>query len=258
MTQYEAIFQRSSVRRFQMKPIDAKVMEQLNYYIQSVSTLHPEASYRIAVVEADREAKTLLKGRFQVEAPYYLVFSAKEHPFAAKNAGFVMEQIVLYLVTKGIATCYLGDTKMPKGSDHYKTMIVIAFGRPASTLYPVRSRRKALSELVCYKEEASLQIRRILEAGRQAPSALNRQPWRFAVYENHIHLFMKESPKLFERWRELQEIDMGIVMVHMALAAEEQWLNWRLQPVADAAECEQKGWRYVATLSLSEQAFPQG
>lgn len=256
MTQYEAIFQRSSVRKFQMKPIEAKIMEQLNHYIQSVTALHPEASYRIAVVEADGETKTI-KGRFQVEAPYYLVFSAKEHPFAAKNAGFIMEQIVLYLVTKGIATCYLGDFKMQAKSENYRTMIVAAFGYPGSTLYPIRSKRKLLSELVRYKEETTQQIRRILEAARQAPSALNKQPWRFIVYANRVHVFMKESSVYLSRWKELQEISMGIVMAHMAFAAEEQWLNWRLQPLSDVADREMKGYRYVATLTLSEQEFPQ-
>ncbi len=257
MTQYEAIFQRSSVRKFQMKPIDAKTMEQLNHYMQSVSVLHPEASYRIAVVETDRETQMPVKGRFRVEAPYYLVLSAKDHPYAAKNAGFVMEQIVLYLVTKGIATCYLGDVKMTRPSEYYQTMIVVAFGRPVSTLYPVRSKRKPLADLVHYKEGTTPQIRKILEAGRVAPSALNMQPWRFVVYAKRVHLFMKEGPKFLGRWREMQEIAMGIVMVHMALAAEEQWLNWRLQPIADMAERELKGYQYVATLSLSEQEFPQ-
>lgn len=257
MTQYEAIFQRSTVRKFQMNPIDSKIMEKLNNYIQSVTVLHPEASYRIAVVEADGETRASIRGRFQVEAPYYLVFSAKEHPFAAKNAGFIMEQIVLYLVTKGIATCYLGDVKMSGKSENYRTMIVVAFGRPISTFYPVRSKRKLLSELVHYKEETTQQIRRILEAGRQAPSAMNKQPWRFVVYANRIHLFMKDSPMFLNRWRELQEIGMGIVMVHMALAAEEQWLDWRLQPLPDVAEREMRGYQYVATLTLSEQKFPQ-
>jgi hypothetical protein len=68
---------------------------------------------------------------------------------------------------------------------------------------------------------------------------------------------MKHSHLPSARWRQLQEIGMGIVMTHMALAAEEQWLNWRLSAVEDIAERELKGYTYVATLSVSEQNFPQ-
>lgn len=258
MTQYEAIFQRSSVRRFQMRTIEPKIMEQLNYFIQSVSPLHPEALYRIAVVEAGSDGDRELRPKCRVEAPYYLVFSAKEHSFAAKNAGFVMEQIVLYLTSKGIGTCYLSDFKLSKAADNYRTMIVVAFGRPASAMAmgPSRKGRKKAADLAYFKEETSGNVRRILEAGRMAPSAGNGQPWRFVVYANRIHIFMKHSALAMPRRQELREISMGIVMTHMALAAEEQWMNWKLSSIGDVAERELKGYVYVATLSLSDQEFP--
>lgn len=91
MTQYESIGRRHSVRRFQMTAIDPHIMKQINCFIQTLAPLHPQAAYRIAVVEAYNTQKHVFKGMFLVQAPYYLVLSAKDHPFAAVNAGYVME-----------------------------------------------------------------------------------------------------------------------------------------------------------------------
>ena len=88
MTQYEAIGRRHSVRRFQMTAIDPHIMKQINCFIQTLAPLHPQAAYRIAVVEAYNTQKHVFKGMFLVQAPYYLVLSAKDHPFAAVNAGY--------------------------------------------------------------------------------------------------------------------------------------------------------------------------
>ena len=87
-----------------MTAIDPHIMKQINCFIQTLAPLHPQAAYRIAVVEAYNTQKHVFKGMFLVQAPYYLVLSAKDHPFAAVNAGYVMEQLVLYLVSKGFAT----------------------------------------------------------------------------------------------------------------------------------------------------------
>ena len=77
-----------------MTAIDPHIMKQINCFIQTLAPLHPQAAYRIAVVEAYNTQKHVFKGMFLVQAPYYLVLSAKDHPFAAVNAGYVMEQLV--------------------------------------------------------------------------------------------------------------------------------------------------------------------
>lgn len=251
MTQYEAIFQRCSTRRFQMKPIAAKTMEQLNHYVQEVNALYPDALYRIAVVEALNGEKPAIKGKFMVESPYYLVFFAKEHPGAAKNAGYIMEQIVLYLTAKGIGTCFLGETMAPSPVESYRCMLTLAFGMSAAPMYASRAKRRPLADLVHYRDEATVQIRRILEAARMAPSAYNRQPWRFVAYSNRIHIFMKKGGLPLPGRHRLYEISMGAMMVHMVLAAEEQWLDWRFCGLGNEKQ-ELKGYEYTATLVFSD------
>lgn len=238
-----------------MTEIDPRIMNQINCFIQTLAPLHPEAAYRIAVVEAYNSQKHVFKGMFLAQAPYYLVFSAKEHPFAAINAGYVMEQLVLYLVSKGFGTCYLGEAKLKPELDHYKPMIVVAFGKPAAA-QKKSSDRKKLAELVPYQSVQDQSMRRILDAARLAPSAFNIQPWRFWIQEGCVHIFLKkELPLRSKRIKELDLMGMGIVMCHMALAAEEQWLDWRLAPEEPLRVPAMKGCRYVATLFLTIKEF---
>ncbi len=256
MTQYEAIGKRRSVRKFQMTAIDPRIMKQINCFIQSLAPLHPQAAYRIAVVEAYNTQKHVFKGMFLVQAPYYLVLSAKEHSFAAVNAGYVMEQIVLYLVSKGFATCYLGDAKQKADLDQYRPMIVVAFGRAAVSAAKKPSARKKLTELVEQPPVAEQNARKILEAARLAPSALNLQPWRFQLQQGKIHIFMKKDNLMqTKRMKELNLLGIGIVMCHMALAAEELWLEWRLSMEEVGSEPTWKGCSYIATLYYETKDF---
>lgn len=149
-----------------MTAIDPHIMKQINCFIQTLAPLHPQAAYRIAVVEAYNTQKHVFKGMFLAQAPYYLVLSAKDHPFAAVNAGYVMEQLVLYLVSKGFATCYLGDAKSKPDLDQYQPMIVVAFGKAAATAVKKPASRKKLTELVNQPPVAQQNARKIIEAAR--------------------------------------------------------------------------------------------
>jgi len=224
-----------------MTAIDPHIMKQINCFIQTLAPLHPQAAYRIAVVEAYNTQKHVFKGMFLVQAPYYLVLSAKDHPFAAVNAGYVMEQLVLYLVSKGFATCYLGDAKSKPDLDQYQPMIVVAFGKAAATAVKKPASRKKLTELVNQPPVAQQNARKIIEAARIAPSAFNLQPWRF----------MPQT----KRMKELTLLDIGIAMCHMALAAEELWLDWRLSREDTSKEPIWKGCQYVATLYYEIKSF---
>ena len=256
MTQYEAIGRRHSVRRFQMTAIDPHIMKQINCFIQTLAPLHPQAAYRIAVVEAYNTQKHVFKGMFLVQAPYYLVLSAKDHPFAAVNAGYVMEQLVLYLVSKGFATCYLGDAKQKTELDQYRPMIVVAFGKAAASAAKKTSGRKKLTELVYQPPVAQQNARKIIEAARIAPSAFNLQPWRFLPEDGKIHIFMKKDGLVrTKRMTELSLLDMGIAMCHMALAAEELWLDWQLSMEEPGQEPVWKECRYIATLYYQTKQF---
>ena len=61
-----------------------------------------------------------------------------------------------------------------------------------------------------------------LELLRRAPSASNRQPWRVVRGADGLHLLLARSPGYGRLLAfDLQRVDMGIAMSHLALAASE-------------------------------------
>jgi hypothetical protein len=79
-------------------------------------------------------------------------------------------------------------------------------------------RRKPLAELVTGSEELKWPawIRRAVEAARLAPSAVNRQPWRFHVEPDQITISVDSLKETFHISKRL---DCGIAMLHLETAA---------------------------------------
>ena len=59
-------------------------------------------------------------------------------------------------------------------------------------------------------------MKRALEAARVAPSAVNRQPWRFTISDGSILVGLDQSRDTFHVSRRL---DCGIAMLHLELGA---------------------------------------
>lgn len=252
MNIYEAIFCRMSVRKFRMEPIEEKRLEHLNRFIGMVTKLREEIPYRIEI-KCPLLRKETIRGAGKAEAPYYLVFYSQLAEGYLENAGFILEQIVLYLTLKGIGSCYQGSLRLTAGpeaaAEGMVPVIAVAFGLPAESCVRERGReqRRSLSSMVICKEEVGDDVREILKAARVAPSAMNRQPWRLVVYHNRIHVFAKKSLPMFGQ---LQRIDMGIVLCHIVAAAEEQWLEPKVQRMDSIAEQKMGDYRYTATVWL--------
>ncbi len=75
--------------------------------------------------------------------------------------------------------------------------MIMAFGYPAEPLERSYEdfRRIELKKLVTIRGAFGKVQRKLLEAARLAPSAMNRQPWRFVSSEDRIHLFVKKRER---------------------------------------------------------------
>ena len=73
-------------------------------------------------------------------------------------------------------------------------------------------------------------MKAILRAARLAPSSFNSQPWRFVVYSDRIYIFAKKTlPFSGKEKRAFKEFNIGIMLSHIMLAAEELWMNMETQ-----------------------------
>jgi nitroreductase len=190
--------------------------------------------------------------------PHLLVGVMPEESETARlDLGYVLEQAVLEATRLGLGTCWVtGSYDAQRAGDAVGlaagevAAAVCALGYPAQARWgrfhsrTVRRlagghRRKPLTDIVFSghwgkpwtPEDADPTLVAALEHARLAPSATNRQPWRFVVRPDYVALALAQSAP----------IDGGIVMAHFALASaalgcDGRW-EVRLGDVTLAQEC---------------------
>ena len=163
-----------------------------------------------------------------------------------------MEQIALYLHSRGIGTCFAGMMRPPKQEPVPEGMafvIMLAFGLPRGELNRDASDapREPLSRLCVYKQEPMKAAGQLIEAARLAPSSMNSQPWKFVVYRNRIHMFVSEK-KRRNFGSGYEDINMGIMMAHILMAAEEYWIDLSMTKSDNLAEKTVPHYKYIGSV----------
>jgi nitroreductase len=250
---YEALCQRKSVRKCKKEIIPQKMFHHILRFQEEILRLKPEIRTEWQVINAI-EGKCPVRGHFVVKAPYYLVLHSEEKPGSARNAGYMMEQMVIFLTMKGIGTCYQGAAKVPELSSGLKPAVVIALGYPDEPLYREErlAKRKPMSELCTWKEEGDTTARAVVKALILSPSAMNRQPWRFVYNRGKLHMFVKKPGRMELFAGGLKEVDCGIAMANAVLAAEEMWMDAAWTVELNLREKEFVNLDYVASLNMEE------
>lgn len=255
MKLYDVIECRQSIRNFQMKTLEDEVLEKIFFYQKKMRNLYPNITCEIEIHDAMGESWKKKKSLFQVKAPYYMsLYSSAEQGYLL-NAGYVMEELALYLNTLGIGTCYQGVMKVSEGKkEGLEEVLVMALGYPSRYLYrePGTAKRIELRKECVFKEEPSKEVLTILRAANLAPSSRNNQPWKFVVYKNRIHVFSHKPSNLLPVFTKLQMVDMGIMLNHMLLAAEELWLEVQLLELDNISNQLFKNHKYIISMLIAE------
>lgn len=262
MNMYEAVFARKSSRDFTMEKIEDRTLAQFEHFL---GQLEPYKKIRteFKIVSCLSESGEWEKSRMpktNVKAPYYLLIASELKNDYLQNAGYRLQQAVLYLTARGIGTCYQGSAVFPEdvlSELELDYVIAVAFGRTKKEVHrePGKQKRLKLIDLAAFKEEPGNALGAVLEAAVASPSAYNAQPWRFVVYGNRIHLFCKKSLLFRTDLSDSKLIDMGIMMANLCTAAEEQWMDISFVKTDAVAAKQFKNNEYVATAVLKEKIF---
>ena len=251
MSIYEAIFNRCSVREYEMEKLAPGRLEALERYLKNIALLDEEKTVKFEIID-NSDGKQKIHGLWKVEAPYYLAVYCGNDQLSVRNAGYAAEQAVLYLTSKELGTCYLGATKAGEDKkDGLKRFLVIAFGKASAKPFRDSSmaHRNSLAALCAFKDEPGEQVKSILRAARLAPSSFNSQPWRFVVYSDRLYIFMKKAaPFSGKGAKAFKEFNMGIMLSHIMLAAEEYWMNMETLVEDQFAKKDYKNGEYVCTI----------
>ncbi|MGY5860656.1 MAG: nitroreductase family protein [Candidatus Thorarchaeota archaeon] len=228
---HNAISLRHSQRKYSGEVPD----ESITSSIENVCTeFTPFSGVRSVVVR--EPANDVFKGAvgqyfFKVtKAPYYIAFIGDmTETNVQASAGYIGEGVILEATALGLNTCWVGGfykreavLKQIDLTENEKLLAITPIGYSEEENNRVgnstkKYRRKDLNKLILSKEEnIENWIDSALEVARLAPSAANRQPWRFAISEDSI---IVSSSSKREGFGVSRRLDCGIAMLHLELGA---------------------------------------
>ncbi|MFQ5831321.1 MAG: nitroreductase family protein [Candidatus Thorarchaeota archaeon] len=228
---YDAIFLRHSQRKYSGEVPDDEVTRR----IEEVCTeFRPFSGARAVLVR--EPANDVFKGAVGpyilkvTEAPYYIAFVANmSAPNIQAITGYLGEGVILEATSLGLNTCWvagfyrreavLKQIDLQNG-ERVLAITPVGYSKEKSDRVGVSSkkyRRKSLDKLIVSgRLDDNVWARPALEAVRIAPSAANRQPWRFQISNDSITVLANSKREGFGVSRKL---DCGIAMLHLELGA---------------------------------------
>ena len=175
-------------------------------------------------------------------------------PHIDEAVGFLGECVILRAVSLGLGTCWVAGTYNPRqaaslvrlerGERIYAVSPVGYTARPglAAEFFKIvagSARRKPIEELLLPESrpiaDSPSWMRTALEAARLAPSAMNRQPWRFALEADGIRVAIAAGGG---HDTAAKRLDCGIALCHLELGALAAGVHgrWELLEGADVAK----------------------
>jgi nitroreductase len=228
-----AIAERVSRRSYGPEPVPPEAVERLERVCRDFRPF-PEARAAFVREPVDTVAKGIVGSYGRVSgAPGYLAFIGRmDSPRVQECVGYTGEALVLEATALGLATCWVGGLFKPGAvrsspalEKNERVICISPVGYPAARpnltdrtfkALAGSAKRKPLEELVESRPVPGGGLGKALEAARLAPSANNRQPWRFRVEGQGVTVFT-DSDK--NEWKLSRRLDCGIAMLHFELGA---------------------------------------
>lgn len=215
---YEAIFRRKSIRKYDMTPLPVHIISALQDFTKTAKALDGSIKIDFSYLGTD-DVKNLLP----IKAPHYICLYSEKKENYLMNAGFVLQQIDLYLSANDLGSCWLGMAKpskqVPELKNGLEFVIMIAFGKAIDMVH-----RTSITEF--NRKDMTLissitDARDLLEPARLAPSASNTQSWFFSGSADNITV-SREKLNLIKApiYGKMNQIDIGIALAHIWLTCE--------------------------------------
>jgi nitroreductase len=238
-----AILERHSRREYDGNPLPQGDLDALE---ATAEGFRPHEDARVAVI---REAPASLfvgivgaYGRVR-GAPSALAFiAAGGEAHSHEHCGYTGEGVVLEATARGLDTCWVGGafsrSRVGGLVDLAPGEVVLAVSPVGHALERIPSRERlvfgagkpkhhrSLEEIAPDRQAWPAWARAGVEAARIAPSAMNRQPWRFAFEDGAVRVWAAGAPTP----RITLRLDCGIAMLHFELAARAEGCDGAWEP----------------------------
>ncbi len=193
MELYDAMLKRKSIRKFSGKEVDAKLIDDIKNYIAALKPLCDAPSIKMILID-NSEFGEYFENSSPIHAQHYIAITSLSEPYFRENIGFMGENLIIYLTSLKIGSCWIGTLK-PKGSAfELPYVITIAFGYADGELYREnldQINRKSIDQICLVKPQNDF-MTELVQAIRIAPSGINRQPWRIEPDNNSMHFYCEQ------------------------------------------------------------------
>ena len=232
---YKAIMCRRSRRQYDPKPAESNILARLSTFCADFRPF-PEARAVLVTESPDKVFRGVFGHYGKIKgAPAFIAFIGNmDDPHIQEKVGCLGEGVILEATALNLATCWIGGFFRPEiasllagagKNERVLAVTPVGYAREDLSLeerimtgFGRNHQRKPLSELVTGLEEIKWPawVKAALEAARLAPSAVNRQPWRFEVKKDSITIAVDNLKDTFNISKRL---DCGIAMLHIEITA---------------------------------------
>jgi len=240
---YDAVSFRHSVRRYTGEPIPEELLDSLE---RTIRDFHPFDGARAVLVRkpADKFVRRFVGALDKTGVVHYVAFIGDMNsPHVQEATGYLGEGIILEATSLGLNTCWIAalirkdNVAIDVGllrDEEILTITPIGYAEKRTELIDElrhgRSwphKRKEIEELVLQETENRTDwAQRALEAARVAPSAANRQPWRFSITPDSVTISVTPTQYGFFV---SPRLDCGIAALHAQLGAMSAGVRGRLE-----------------------------
>ncbi len=276
MNNIEAIFTRKSDRTYLEKAVPEKLVEKLLAAYETYPRLN-DLRQRLVVMPTKKvqAAMTGIVGSYgsMKNPPLYAIGISERGKNDQVNFGHIFEQFILECTKESLGTCWIGGFFKKSRLSHLipmdaneRIICVSPFGYAAKRRFSERTMRaliradgrKPFDTRFFHKKWGQgaaahlpdqAPFRKLLETARWSPSASNAQPCHFVYDNQHIVLsvlttLQKDYPTFIKKDRaedlNFQNVDAGIAMAHIELAAQELGMSGRWTMDIDDNEVRDK------------------
>lgn len=243
----DVIRTRLSVRTYQHQSVEVEVKFKISTYIETLENpFGSKISFRL--IESSEPVNGAKLGTYGIikGATDFIGVTVKRGENAELSVGYAFEQLILYMTSIGLGTCWMGGTF--KRSEFAKAMDVqeddlfpaispFGYGAQKRSLsdslvrYLAKGNQRKSWEELFFDGDFGKSLSRAdagayelpLEMVRLAPSASNKQPWRIVRQDGSYHFYLAKTPGYGAALGyDIQKLDMGIAACHFHLMAKEK------------------------------------
>jgi len=231
---HEALLKRRSRRLYEARLISAEVFEKLTFACNEFRLF--DTARAVLTKCSEKVFKGIIGAYGKIRgAPFFIAFIGDTRdPHVKEKVGYTGEGIILEATAHGLGTCWVGKSfnhmfaaSFATIMEHEQVFAVTPVGYAAEeasfeekllTGFGQTHKREPLTGMVSGLQETEWPewIRASLLAARVAPSAVNRQPWRFLVESDSIKVSVDN---VNDSYGISKRLDCGIAMLHIETTA---------------------------------------